>query len=520
MNSKEKEIKVLNNAKLIAKNIGRTKKFTDKVFFYESTQTDVKDWSLTYSEVLDVLKEKNVSVTAKSKSSKQGLFSIGSYQNWYYNHSLFDTLEALKIEIYELLTFCVMNNVYTSIRKHSNGIFGSSPYQSSLVSGAANGGDDVITFLEFQNDVNLFFQTIATYSDESWETVTNEKTGIPLSYLSAQLGDKLCRLELTYSPDNYTETDTKNNGIIEDKVDPQVQKMITMSVNVGGSTFNLTTQIVTISASILSIIPMVMGIYLRGVRKGIQRGLDYLNDDAEGSIGDALSDVDTEASEGADEALDEAIEAGGEALEGLAIDLSFADGFMIGLVAIALVSEVFSLLAHTTTYSFTIENKTKYRIRWSEPDMDHGSMNSGPTDGNGNYEYVMPGLQITSPEGYTPEDYSYTNATFSFIEKTALYGVTGTMNLEFLDEDGSTVETSIIAFNIPYSGTNGLGFSFSADTPSHENPDKVISWTVASPDNVLIVNAGITALTGKHTLPGQADDGYNYSSAIVYTQPS
>src|SRR3989338_8490364 len=76
------------------------------VFFYINTSPSI-DWSLTYKEVEEILRSRNVSVNEHSDKSNCGLFQIGSKYNWYYLHGLFDTPEALENEIYKLLVYSV-----------------------------------------------------------------------------------------------------------------------------------------------------------------------------------------------------------------------------------------------------------------------------------------------------------------------------------------------------------------------------------------------------------------------------
>ena len=416
--------------------------------------------------------------------------------------------------IWQYKEIVMTQNVRASITSNTSGIMSSSTLANALKTSSLNGGDSVVDYLKLKNDLMQFIKVISTYTDDNWSTVKNEETGIPLSYVAADLGGKEARLEITYNPENYSLKVHEND-------EPKIQKMVTISISIGGSTFNKATLITSISAGALSIAPLIMGFYLRGVRKGIQKALARI-DKAQFDVfpnpeeAEALTESDEAVRRGAYEALDEAREAEEAALKDVAFDLTVADGCMFAVVTIAVVAGVFSFIAHTTNYTFSIENRTEYDIVWSEPEMKHGDMNSAPTDGKGGFEYTIPALANTSPEGYTPQ-YTFTVANFSFIEKKALYGVTGSMNLKFVDDKGNTIETANIAFNIPYSGANGMGFAFGADKAGHENKDEVESWELSNPSGQLTVNAGISALHGKHTLPGM-DKGYNYSSTITYTQ--
>ncbi len=77
----------------------------DSVFKFKLNGLNATDWELTYSEVAIIFARREVTVQEKSKYSNLGLFSIGKYKNWLYNHNLWEQPEDLENAIYKLLEF-------------------------------------------------------------------------------------------------------------------------------------------------------------------------------------------------------------------------------------------------------------------------------------------------------------------------------------------------------------------------------------------------------------------------------
>ncbi|WP_028888887.1 hypothetical protein [Tenacibaculum ovolyticum] len=77
----------------------------DSVFKFKLNGLNATDWELTYSEVAIIFARREVTVQEKSKYSNLGLFSIGKYKNWLYNHNLWEQPESLEGAIYKLLEF-------------------------------------------------------------------------------------------------------------------------------------------------------------------------------------------------------------------------------------------------------------------------------------------------------------------------------------------------------------------------------------------------------------------------------
>jgi len=395
--------------------------------------------------------------------------------------------------------------VKSTIKAGTNGLLENTPYLNALTTAASNGGDDVINALNYQNDINNFMQTIAPLADKPWQYTTNEDTGAPILFLAAELGDQISQFEITLT------------GISPQNADTAPTPMVTTTINIGGVNWQTITQDIAIGDAPFVVSEAIYGVWLKSVQAGAQTTLKNLE---EGQTAQekriALKNSD-EALEAELVPREEEINAAIGDLADATVALDAVPGVMIGLVAVAAIAEVFSLLVHDTYYTFTVVNNTSYKMRWSLPDMDHGHMNSAPSDGKGGWEHIIPGGQNIAPPGGKPV-YSYSSAIFSFLEKEALYGVTGNIKFEFLDADSNVKYTSILAFNMPYHGHNGLGLAFGDTVPSHENPDKKLSWTAGSGE--LSAAAGVSALKGEHMLPGQKDKGYNYASTVTYQQSS
>ena len=106
----ENEIKVLKDATLSSLYVENAEP-NDPVFFYRNENEDVKNWSLTYKEVREILESRDVVVREKSDNPNFGVFRIGPKYNWYYSHFIYSTPKKLENEIYKLLVFSMTNAV-------------------------------------------------------------------------------------------------------------------------------------------------------------------------------------------------------------------------------------------------------------------------------------------------------------------------------------------------------------------------------------------------------------------------
>ena len=77
------------------------------VFKFKLNGLNATEWELSYDEVAIVFARKEVTVNEKSKHKNLGVFSIGKYKNWLYNHNLWEQPEELENAIYKLLEFCL-----------------------------------------------------------------------------------------------------------------------------------------------------------------------------------------------------------------------------------------------------------------------------------------------------------------------------------------------------------------------------------------------------------------------------
>lgn len=384
--------------------------------------------------------------------------------------------------------------VQTSISHHSEGLPANSPFLQALSAASSGGGSKVVDALQYRANINDLLYAIAPGPDSSWHEIKDKNTDETIGLvIRAYLGEDLAELKIS--------------KVAPKDDDPDGTPMAKINLSVGGVHWHTITQTIAIGSASLSLASAITSGYLFVVKKGLQKTLENL-EAREAKMYKCLPPVEQAANAEAAEIEVEINETFDE-LMNVTSKLIGTEGFMIGALALAVVAETFSLLVHTTNFSLTVTNKTNYKIKWHTPSFSHGNMEGCPSDGKGNKSYYIP-KQIMSDD-----DPIIAVAEFSFIEKEALYGVTGHMQFDFLDANDNVVKTCYLAMNCPYSGANGLGLSFNK-VPSHDNPHEHVSWSAESDDNQIKASVGISALHDKHKLPTSKEKGYNYAAALVF----
>ncbi|WP_137169412.1 hypothetical protein [Marinomonas sp. FW-1] len=102
------KILVLENSVQTAYLIGcynQSPKIEDVIFKYSLQGKNATEWGLNFRQVSVILAGSDVKVTSKSKYSSTGMFTIGCYKNWLYNHNLHQNASIFEDEIIKLLQF-------------------------------------------------------------------------------------------------------------------------------------------------------------------------------------------------------------------------------------------------------------------------------------------------------------------------------------------------------------------------------------------------------------------------------
>ncbi|MCJ8272083.1 MAG: hypothetical protein MJK04_22140 [Psychrosphaera sp.] len=395
----------------------------------------------------------------------------------------------------------------------ADGLFGQTQMQQAYEKGALYGGDGVIEYLQHQHTLTDFIKHIAAdLTEDSWQCTTNINTGMPVYYIAATVGGILCKIKL------------KHLSSHREPGSPTSMDMLTTEITIGDSLFTGSTIELVSNYSFYGVLSSTaVAIALLGYKKSTTVSLELLFSAISMAEQRAAMNAGARAMENV--LIDGLLEAAGKKLKRKFVIrcLARCNGYVFAILTVIAIGSWLTklLFTHTTVYDLRIQNKTKFRLRWHEPNLNDGvDIIDAPINPAGGYHYIIPEIQNTADDDEIA-NLQYSVAPFVFGHTESFSGISGNMHLEFIDEEDIVVGETTLYFKIPYSGPNSMAFDFKegpnkSDTCQH---GKDPAWSLAQDGGLgLTVNGGMNALQGKHTLPNHdtLKSGYNYASTVIY----